>query len=281
MTNYRNMGPAGLDAWIRTHGTRASTELDAICAQIHAHTTNLYWFTDLAAAIAEATRAGKPILSLRLLGRLDEELSCANSRFFRRMLYPDPRINRLMRDRYVLHWQSLRAVPKVTIDFGDGRRMTRTLTGNSVHLVLDHDGRPVDALPGLVSADVFVAQLEHAATIAGADRRMLPDLHARALAAPIASPRAPEPRAIAASKIAMTKHVVESPFLRAVSINVDADTRHNLELHARIQQTFARGTAWTADELVGWIYRGLFKIAPDDPSLGLDMPEPFVDNRSA
>jgi hypothetical protein len=118
----------------------------------------LSWFSDLPSAIAEARRANRPILSLRLLGRLDEELTCANSRFFRKFLYVDPTIHRMLRDHFVLHWQSLRPVPRVTIDFGGGRRITKTLTGNSAHLVLDPNGRVADALPGLFSREVF-AQL--------------------------------------------------------------------------------------------------------------------------
>src|SRR5262245_24965907 len=94
-------------------------------------------------------RPGRPILQLRLLGRFDEEMSCANSRFFRTTLYPDATVSRLLAERFTLCWHSVRPVPKVTIDFGDGRTLERTLTGNSAHLVLDARGRPVDALPGL------------------------------------------------------------------------------------------------------------------------------------
>ena len=39
------------------------------------------------------------------------------------------------------------------IDFGDGRKMERTLTGNSIHYVLDSEGRLIDALPGVFQAD--------------------------------------------------------------------------------------------------------------------------------
>jgi hypothetical protein len=276
MTKSERPGPAGLDAHIREHGTFASPELDQLCAQIHAHTTLLYWFTDLDAAMAEARRTRRPILSLRLLGRLDEELSCANSRFFRRLLYPEPRINQLLRDRFVLHWQSVRAVPKVTIDFGDGRRMVRTLTGNSLHLVLDAYGRPVDALPGLLSPDVFRKLLVRAHALAVGDRSNVVAGHDRALLEPVSAPRAPEPRAVEASKLAMSKHRVEAPILRGVSQDVDADTIQNLELHARIHAEFVRGIG-TADELVDWIYRELFLMPPDDPALGLDVPDPFTD----
>src|SRR4051794_38714030 len=129
MHHFRQMGPLGLDAWIQTHGIAPSPDLDQLCAQKDAHTSLLYWFTDLPAAIAQARRLRKPILSLRLLGRLDEELSCANSRFFRKLLYPQPQINQILRRDFVLHWESVRAVPRVTVDFGDGRRIERTLTG--------------------------------------------------------------------------------------------------------------------------------------------------------
>lgn len=128
----------------------------------------LNWHTNLTSAVAAARKLKRPILSLRLLGRLDEELSCANSRFFRTTLYPDARVTRLLEDRFVLHWQSVRPVPVVTIDFGDGRRLRRTLTGNSVHLVLDERGRPVDALPGLFDAPSFTKLAGAAADLAAA-----------------------------------------------------------------------------------------------------------------
>jgi hypothetical protein len=111
-------------------------------------------------------RTGRPILQLRLLGRFDEEMSCANSRFFRTTLYPDAAVTRLLAERFVLCWHSVRPVPKVTIDFGDGRKLERTLTGNSAHLVLDARGRPVDALPGLYDAERFVRLAAAAADLA-------------------------------------------------------------------------------------------------------------------
>jgi hypothetical protein len=276
MHDFRSMGPAGVDAFVRKHGSFASPHLDAVCAQKDAHTSLLYWFTDLDAAVAEARRTKRPILSLRLLGRLDEELSCANSRFFRKSLYIDPAINRVLRERFVLHWQSVRPVPKVTIDFGNGKTLVKTLTGNSTHLVLDMHGRPVDALPGLFSAEVFAQLLARGYAIAVADRRHVPALHRRELERPVIARRAPTPRAVAASMLAQSKHVVEFPVLRNVMLDVDVDTRQNLALHAQVHQLFATGMDWTADQLVDWMYRELFLMPPDDPALGLDIPDPFT-----
>lgn len=274
--NFRSMGPAGLDAFVRHHGSFASAALDAVCAQKDAHTTLLFWFTDLDAAIAEAQRTQRPILSLRLLGRLDEELSCANSRFFRKSLYLDPKINRALRERFVLHWQSVRAVPKVTIDFGNGRTLVKTLTGNSAHLILDPSGRPVDALPGLFLPEVFGQLLVRAHAKAMQDRRRVAAMHRKDLEHPVLARRAPMPRATQASMLAMTKHLVEAPVLRNVSMDVDADTVQNLELHAQVHQLFAAGHDFTIDQLVDWMYRELFLMPPEDPMLGLDIPDPFT-----
>jgi hypothetical protein len=155
VADLRARGPAVLDELTDVD----DATLDQICAQKDCRFSHLYWYTDLEAAKAEAQRTGKPILSLRLLGRLDEEVSCANSRFFRTILYPDPSIAPLMREHFVLHWESLRPVPKITIEMGDGRVIRQTITGNSVHYLLDASGRVLDGLPGMVSPAAYRAQL--------------------------------------------------------------------------------------------------------------------------
>ncbi len=171
----RLLGPAAVDALLaaappeRDPG-RAAWEraLDAVCAQRDCAASGLYWHTDLASAVEEAALDGRPILSLRLLGRLDEDLSCANSRFFRTVLYADPEVAGFLRERFVLHWESVRPVPRLTIDFGDGRRLEGTITGNSVHYVLDPRGRLVDALPGLYGPGIFRDRLAAAGAAASA-----------------------------------------------------------------------------------------------------------------
>lgn len=236
----------------------------------------LTWFTDLPAAITEAQRTQRPILSLRLLGNLPDELTCANSRFFKKLLYPEPRINRVMRERFVLHWESVRPVPIVTIDFGGGNKLVRTLTGNSAHVVLDPYGRPADALPGLFSPDVFLQLLARGAMFGLADRGKLARMHADARERPPIAPRPPRPRALEASMLAPAKHVVEAPVLRGVSQDVAFDTVQNLALHDRIHDAFARKNVGPdVKAFVAWIYRELFLMPPDDPALGLDIPDPF------
>ncbi|PLZ90520.1 hypothetical protein CEN45_10475 [Fischerella thermalis CCMEE 5198] len=164
----RQQGPKGLEAFLKSHANELNSSpeirqaLDKLCQQRDCYASKLYWYTDLEQAKAAAKASGKPILSLRLLGNLDTDLSCANSRFFRVALYPNAEISQKLREDFILHWQSVRPVPKVTIDFGDGRKLERTITGNSIHYILDSSGRPIDAIPGLYGPKAFLRQLQQA-----------------------------------------------------------------------------------------------------------------------
>ena len=177
IAELRSLGPAGLRAMFTTHANainqqivdpltsstpeweRLSAALDVIAQQRNSYLSGLYWYTDFGDAKSAAKRSGKPILSLRMLGKLNEEFSCANSRFFRTILYSNSAISKKLREDFILHWKSVRPVPHVTIDFGDGRKLERTLTGNSIHYVLDGDGRLIEALPGLYGPNAFLRVL--------------------------------------------------------------------------------------------------------------------------
>lgn len=179
----RNLGPAGLNelrlryaAQIKKHiddpllkpdaeWERITRALDTVSGQKNSYISGLYWYTDLKEAERVATESGKPILSLRLLGKLTEELSCANSRFFRTVLYSNAETSSVLRDRFVLHWQTVRPAPVITIDFGDGRKLESTITGNSIHYVLDSSGQLLEALPGLYGPKAFLRELAGAETL--------------------------------------------------------------------------------------------------------------------
>lgn len=262
----REMGPAGLrvmfDVYrdeISRHALdgattseaspqwrRLAAALDAVSQQRGSYTAGLYWYTDFEQAKRAAAASGKPILSLRLLGNLNEEFSCANSRFFRTVLYANSAVSDMLRERFILHWKSVRPVPRVTIDFGDGRKLERTLTGNSIHYILDPTGRVVDALPGLYGPQAFLRGLAQAEDVvkqsAGKtelQRAQILDTYHRTRINSIASDwsadvqktggrvpdtvlarvnaRSGNPSAIAAAPIAATKVVTEISILRAIT----------------------------------------------------------------
>jgi hypothetical protein len=220
----RAAGPAGLRALLEEASPlnpRVDAAIDRVAGQRYAHVSRLYWYTDLEAARAESARTGRPILSLRMLGRLTDELSCANSRFFRTALYADPQVAAVMRDRFILHWSSERDVPIITINFGDGRVLQRTVTGNSAHYVLDQHARVIDVIPGLYSPKFFIEQLQaalrepshvvHLSTAQSLDRRW-----SRMMTEARVTP-SPLPRGLAAASVAVriapSKAMVEAPML--------------------------------------------------------------------
>lgn len=202
-----------------------------------ARANGLYWHTDLDTAREESRKTGKPILMLRLLGRLDQDLSCANSRFFRAILYSDPAIIAAMNSEVILCWTSERPVPHLRIDFGDGRVVQTTITGNSAHYLLDDQGRVRDVMPGLVAPTAFRTWLQAAVAKASpvaqatgpapglrseiarlVDERRealtaaeIPDDLIDTVEARVAMP------ALDAGALAMSKRAVEVPVLRAAA----------------------------------------------------------------
>lgn len=185
IAQLRALGPAGLSVLFEVHAEeikrhvtdgdadfnspqwqRLSAALDAVGQQRNDYLSGLYWYTDFERAKSAAKESGKPILSLRLLGNLNEELSCANSRFFRTVLYSNAEISRTLRERFILHWKSVRPAPRITIDYGDGRKFESTITGNSIHYILDAEGHVFDALPGLYGPQAFLRELTRAETVA-------------------------------------------------------------------------------------------------------------------
>jgi hypothetical protein len=62
-------------------------------------------------------------------------------------------------------WVSVRPVPMVTIDFGNGHKITRTLHGNIATSVCDADGKVLDILPGIYRPDEYRKQLEQFALL--------------------------------------------------------------------------------------------------------------------
>jgi hypothetical protein len=268
IAQLRAMGPKGLQLLMDNHAEeirqvisglpaneqewqRLSAALDAVSQQRNSYASGLYWYTDFDQALAASRASGKPILSLRLLGKLSEEFSCANSRFFRTVLYANSDVASYLREHFILHWKSVRPAPRVTIDFGDGRKLERTLTGNSIHYVLDSSGSLLDALPGLYGPVAFKRGLtraeglakqlqgknpserwvalrayhdsriqaianDWAVDVAKSGGRVPPDVAARI------EQRKAAPGAIEVAPVAITKRVVEIDILKAITADATA-----------------------------------------------------------
>ena len=82
------------------------------------------------------------------------------------MLLSQPDLAAWMSDTFECAWETVRDVPRVSFDFGEGRVVRRTLHGNVVTWICDGEGRALDALAGLYDAKTYRARLEQAALLA-------------------------------------------------------------------------------------------------------------------
>ncbi len=266
IAQLRAQGPAGLAQLFATFDRlpagherdQLAQVIDQVARQRYATMSRLYWYTDLGEAKVAAQRSGRPILALRMLGNLDEELSCANSRLFRAVLYANADVSTLMRDHFVLYWSSERPVPKVTIDMGDGRVLQRTTTGNSAHYVLDGQGNVLDVLPGLYAPRLFKEELTKSLGLAAKTKNLNPNARTSAItkfhqqamdqrAAAFAKlqttrftrdgSRSYTSKLAAAQRATMSKRVLEVPDLQQFGMDPGSIGREDIEQWATIGTT--------------------------------------------
>lgn len=149
------------------------------------------------------------------------------------MLFSNKAVANVINENFVAGWENVRNVPKVTIDFGDGRTLKRTLNGNIATYLCTPDGRVFDIIPGLYDAPTYMARLEEGLRFYRAARD-LPDLkravvaYHRARASGQPSLREVEIRA------AFSKGIVEQPIKRALNRWVATD--RSIEPIAKIEK---------------------------------------------
>lgn len=133
------------------------------------------------------------------------------------MLLSDPHIVQKINSEFVACWETVRPVPKVTIDFGNGKKMQRTLAGNTVLYICYPDGQVVDALPGVYRPEdftpiaeatlAFMHSPQMTAATGKARTKLLADWHRSRFTAGVLGER---------RRITLSKAAVETPLLNAL-----------------------------------------------------------------
>jgi len=220
------------------------------------------------------------------------------------VLFSDETIANYINENFEPAWQSVRPVPMVTIDFGDGNKVQRTLHGNIATWVCLPDGKVLDILPGVYAPTTYleqVRQFHSLATIAGEvdpSRRTvyLERYHQRQAEALArggrelqfqrvnrgASILATEQdtrlilrraRSQPASQIEANQAALpnlESPQELANWKELARDTEINETVRRKqIHEKLAGIAPPQPDELTKWLYREVLKSDLDDPHLGL------------
>lgn len=221
------------------------------------------------------------------------------------MLLSDTQTAQFLDQNFVLAWNEVRPVPKVTIDFGDGRTLQRTLKGNTAFYVCRPDGKVVDILPGVYQPEAFRAELEESLRLVGRQESEVVQNH-RLLGL------GPEP----AGAVTTSKAVVEAPLLRALDAPtlrhpnsgeklakiddlsshpasraeldsklpgsgnlgeraLEGDSKASLEvLRPAVHQMFAEfGKLPTIEDCRHQVFTQILKVDIDDPYLGLKIED--------
>jgi hypothetical protein len=82
------------------------------------------------------------------------------------VLFSQERVADFINQAFEPVWESVRPVPIVRIDFGDGNVLTRTLHGNILTSVCTPDGLVVDALPGIYTESAYLDRLNTLCAVA-------------------------------------------------------------------------------------------------------------------
>lgn len=77
----------------------------------------------------------------------------------RTVLFANPKIAAFINESFEPVWQSVRRVPIINIDLGNGKLIKRTLNGNVASYVCDATGNVLDVLPGLYAPEAYEDRL--------------------------------------------------------------------------------------------------------------------------
>jgi hypothetical protein len=134
------------------------------------------------------------------------------------VLLSDPATAKFISREFVASWECVRPVPKVTIDFGNGKILKRTLQGNTVIYLCLSDGRVIDALPGIYTPQAFKLEAAKALALIHPLEQPAADVDINSAAAAWHKQQVSDAILSEKRRITFSKALVESPLLKALGI---------------------------------------------------------------
>jgi hypothetical protein len=99
------------------------------------------------------------------------------------VLFSQPAVADFINANFEPAWESVRPVPVLRIDFGNGNVLTRTLRGNILTSVCNADGQVLDAVPGIYLEKTYLDRLNQMRLLAAYVRGKPADKQSDSLAA--------------------------------------------------------------------------------------------------
>ncbi|HEX7899326.1 MAG TPA: hypothetical protein VF950_16290 [Planctomycetota bacterium] len=197
------------------------------------------------------------------------------------MLFANPAVRDFIAENFTPAWETVRDVPTVTIDFGGGRTLKRTVNGNVATYICAPDGRVVDLLPGLSTPEAYLQDLRAAVALLKRSPEEVAAHHRARVALPVRSagldagkvmgiePRVKKAIGVDRAKVEGIEPRVKTAILDSDRALLEADTLANRqERRPKIHALLAE-RSWTSRELTKRVYRDILNCDLDDPYLGL------------
>jgi hypothetical protein len=184
------------------------------------------------------------------------------------VLFSRPDVASFINQNFEPVWESVRPVPTVTIDFGNGTVVTRTLHGNIATYLCMADGQVVDILPGVYEPTSYIDLLGQIRSVAAAlggqvssnRENHLATYHAGQVQALSGGYRVP---GSGGSTAASTNDLAHWDL-------IIRDTQLNETIrHRQIHEWLGKQASVTPEQVRRRLYREVLHSDLDDPYLGL------------
>jgi hypothetical protein len=173
------------------------------------------------------------------------------------VLFSNPEIAKFVRENFVAAWESVRPVPLVTIDFGNGTMLNRTVNGNIATYLCAPDGRVLDIIPALNAPKAYLDDLAQALKLYGETRQGHFD------ATVLGYHRTKATRNKAATEIEVRREIGEEAALLDLDTEINRNERKPL-IHALLAERVYRPA-----DITKRVYKEILHCDLDDPYLGL------------
>jgi hypothetical protein len=214
------------------------------------------------------------------------------------VLFSSADLARFINDHFEPVWESVRPVPMLTIDFGNGKTVTRTLHGNIATYLCGHEGQVLDIVPGIYTPEVYRGRLHqflllHQYVNGRSPNEVLRDYHQKQ-AELLKANQQPQIlvrldrekdsiekpiKLIAAADAARNAKPAINPQPPKATSKADEiarwevlaeDTKLNESIRReQIHRKLAQTGMVKPDQIVKWLYKDVLHADLDDPYLGL------------
>jgi len=188
------------------------------------------------------------------------------------VLFSNTQIASYLNKNFECTWQTVRSVPTLTLDLGNGKVIIRTLHGNIATYICTSDGSVVDVLPGMYTPDTYIDRLRaventflslsQSANLAD----QLGSYHKRELVRIVTSGVFSPSSTVPVPSLQVPKSIERAGLMGLLATDTQInETERRSQIH---QQLLASGLIRPAS-MTHWLYREVLHADLDDPYLGL------------